>query len=118
MLYPMVEANLAVNAEHRCRLAKVAQDGGPIGNHLCIPPRTKTESERVHIRVTTYSWILEQIPRAAACRAAFEQCKAFLGTTLLEIIGHADARDACSNHKDIKMLTRRRALFGIQIRLL
>lgn len=84
----MVEADLAVDSVFFGRLANIAENGGTVGNGLCLPPWTKMN--RVHVGIRTHAGITEEVPGAANRASSLENHIAFFGTFVLQMKGCVD----------------------------
>src|SRR5688500_9233856 len=62
--HPVTVTDRLIDLALPSRFADVVENRGPIRDGLCIPPRTKSISESVHVRVRTYSRIPKQVPRS------------------------------------------------------
>ena len=99
----MLKADVFVDAEFGCGLAKVRQDVRAIGNRLCRCPWLEAVAKCVHVTIGANAGIAEQIPRAAHVVAALEDHIGTIRAFLLEEIAGADSRDSGTNNNDIKM---------------
>src|SRR5512143_3137865 len=81
----------------------IVKDRGRISYRLCVAPRTKAISERVHVRVRTNTRIAKQLPRAAHPLASLEYGESFLRTRHRQSRSGADSRQAGTNDQHVKV---------------
>src|SRR5512143_1657684 len=102
----MLESNLLVDSVFVRGVLDVIQDGRPVGDCLRVAPRLKAVAERVHVGVGANAGISEQIPCAAHRASTLENCVALAGTSCLDVIASANARESGSHYQYIEMLER------------
>src|SRR6478672_2496636 len=84
------------------RGADVAKDRRPVGDRLRVGPRPEAIAERVHVGIGAHAGVAEQIPGAADRRALLDDRETLAGTTVLEVMRGADAREAGADDQDVE----------------
>ena len=100
----VVEPDFGVNVVLRDGLAQVGQNLVRRRDGIFVAPRLELVAERVQIGVRPNPGISEQIPRASGCAACLKDGVGPAWVFLLQVVGGADAGDACADDQDVYML--------------
>ena len=80
---------------------EIFEDRRAVGDRLFMLPWFEDKAQRVHVAVRADAGITEQIPCPAQIVAAFDQRETAVGAVLLQVDGHADARNPCTDDQYI-----------------
>ena len=112
----VVEPDVAVDAVLGDRLAEVRQDLVGAGDRVLVLPRLELVAEGVKVGVRADAGVGEQIPGAARRAAGLQDRVRLVRLLLLQVVGRADAGNACADDQHVDVISADVGLAGLGLR--